>query len=112
MTVRTEVSEQGGSLTLWVEGDFDFAAQRQFELLYRSPAVRPTRFIVDFSNCTRIDSAALGLLLLLRDYAGAGAGAGAGYAGAEPARILLRNCSPYCRRILDVANFLQLFDIS
>ena len=53
---------------------------------------------LDFSDVTYLDSAALGMLLLLRQRAD-------GY------RILLLNCGPGVRSVLDIANFNKIFEL-
>jgi anti-anti-sigma factor len=55
---------------------------------------------VDLSDTTYLDSSALGMLLLLRDYA-----------GGDSARIVIENCNNDVRRILSISNFEQLFNI-
>jgi anti-anti-sigma factor len=56
---------------------------------------------VDLSGTDYLDSSALGMLLLLREHA-----------GGEGSKIDIVNSSPDVKKILDVANFGKLFEIS
>ncbi|MDX1589306.1 MAG: STAS domain-containing protein, partial [Oleiphilaceae bacterium] len=58
-------------------------------------------YVVDMNTTTYLDSSALGMLLLLRDYA-----------GGDRADVRIENCNGDVRRILTISNFEQLFDIN
>ena len=80
--------------------DFVFDVNREFREAYRqSPADRS--FVVDLSRSSYMDSAGLGMLIQLRDYAGGG-----------QARIRLTGVNDTIRSILSVANFERLFEIA
>ena len=90
----------GTTLTIRVNKRFDFSAYQEFRDCYEQLEERPAQFIVDFLDTTYLDSSALGMLLLLRDYG-----------GGDDARIELVNCNPDVRKILTISNFGQLFEI-
>ncbi len=89
--------------TLRLKGRFQFDSHREFrsayELYLEDPAARVV--VVDFSGVDYLDSSALGMLLLLRDYA-----------GGDRADIRLINCNADVRKILAISNFEQLFSIA
>jgi len=98
--VSIESSLEEGLLTVRVSERFDFSAYQAFRDTYEDLPVRPERFVVDFLDATYLDSSALGMLLLLRDYA-----------GGDEASIEFINCNPDVRKILTISNFGQLFEI-
>lgn len=100
MPIETHHSEDGRVLTIRIEGRFDFSSHQSFRDAYEQAGPGVEQYIVDLSETTYLDSSALGMLLLLRDYAG----------GDGPA-IRICNCSRDVRRILSISNFEQLFDI-
>ncbi len=87
-------------LTIEVSGRFDFTGYQEFRDCYETLSEQPTRFVVDFLEATYLDSSALGMLLLLRDFG-----------GGDDAAIELVNCNPDVRKILTISNFGQLFEI-
>lgn len=84
---------------LSVHGYFNMQLQREFRAAFESnpPFVR---YAVDMKHCAGIDSAGLGLLLLLRDYA-----------QADQQHLLITQCSPEVRKVLEYASFDQIFTI-
>jgi len=98
MTIRSIFTEN--VLTIKISERFDFSAYQQFRDCYESLSEMPARFVVDFLDATYLDSSALGMLLLLRDYG-----------GGDDAPIELVNCNPDVRKILTISNFGQLFEI-
>ncbi len=98
MTITTTTS--GKQHTIKIQGRFDFSVQRDFRKAYEKAASN-SQFILDFSSADYMDSSALGMLLLLRDYA-----------GAENADISLNKCPSEIKSILEISNFQKLFKIS
>lgn len=98
MSIESNLAE--GTLTIRVSERFDFSAYQAFRDTYEHLSEQPEHFIVDFMDATYLDSSALGMLLLLRDYA-----------GGDEAAIELINCNPDVRKILTISNFGQLFEI-
>ena len=100
MSIRARSSADGAELTIQVEGRFDFSAHQDFRKAYEGAGARPRKFIVDMSGANYLDSSALGMLLLLRDYA-----------GGDSAQVSISHCSPEVKNILTVSNFDQLFNL-
>ena len=61
----------------------------------------PPHYVINLGQTDYLDSSALGMLLLLREYA-----------GGDKADIRILNCKPEVRTIFNVANFQQLFALS
>ncbi len=100
MSIQTHRDDDGLSLVISIDGRFDFSTHQAFRNAYEhsDPAIQ--KYIVDLSETTYLDSSALGMLLLLRDYA-----------GGDNACISIENCNNDVRRILSISNFEQLFAI-
>lgn len=99
MSVTSSVSDN--ELTIRVSGKFDFSCHQDFRSTYEDLADKPSKFTIDLSETSYLDSSALGMLLLLRDYA-----------GGDSAKVGIRGASPDIKKILSISNFEQLFDIS
>lgn len=98
MTITAKRSADGAELTIEVEGRFDFSAHQDFRKAYEITDAKPRKFVVDMSRTSYLDSSALGMLLLLRDYA-----------GGDTAQISISHCGPEVKNILKISNFDQLF---
>ena len=96
--ISSSLSRSNNELVINVEGRFDFNAHIDFRSAYEDIDVQPQNFSVDMSRATYLDSSALGMLLLLRDYA-----------GGDAAEIKINNCNEDVKKILQVANFTRLF---
>lgn len=91
----------GSKLTIAVSDKFDFSVHQDFRIAYETQNPKPTAYEIDLGNTTYLDSSALGMLLLLRDFAGDNA-----------SNIHIINCNDDIRKILEISNFEQLFQIS
>lgn len=100
MAITSTLSSDQSLLTIYIEGRFDFSSHQDFRAAYENLDKQPERYRVDMQETSYLDSSALGMLLLLRDYA-----------GGDKADIEIRNCSPDVKKILTISNFEQLFDI-
>ena len=99
MAISTE-AHSDGSMTIRVTGRFDFSAHQEFREAYEAFEPAPDTIRVDLGSTDYLDSSALGMLLLLRDFA-----------GGDQAKVELVNCSADVRKILSISNFEQLFAI-
>ncbi|TPW11745.1 MAG: antisigma-factor antagonist STAS domain-containing protein [Halothiobacillaceae bacterium] len=102
MSVTTQVSGDGATVTIYIQGRFDFGIHQAFRAAYEQAAVNVAHpaFIVDLSATEYMDSSALGMLLLLREHA-----------GSDRNRVAITHCSAVIREILDIANFDKLFTV-
>lgn len=101
MAVTSVISEDGSKLTIAIKGRFDFAKHQEFRDAYEKLHAKPQSVVVDLKEATYLDSSALGMLLMLRDYA-----------GGDESDIRVINCSLDVSKTLDISNFNQLFDIT
>ncbi|QDG53577.1 STAS domain-containing protein [Persicimonas caeni] len=99
MTITVRTNEARAELIIKVRGRFDFELYREFREAYDQEPAPASRFVVDLVEATYIDSSALGMLLLLREYAAETNG-----------QVALQVRSGSVARILRVANFDQLFE--
>lgn len=84
-------------LTLHLGECFDFSVHRDFhEACLASRAAR--NYVIDLGDVARMDSSALGMLLLLREHA-----------GTDAAEIRIVNAGSELRSMLRVAGFESLF---
>jgi anti-anti-sigma factor len=78
---------------------FDIEVQREFRSAYESVQTGNTTFFLDFSQTAYINSAALGMMLILREYAEANGG-----------QVVFINISGQVSEVLRVAGFSKLFE--
>ena len=100
MGISAKVSADGAELSIGIDGRFDFSSHQDFRKAYENADISPEKYIVDMNATTYLDSSALGMLLLLRDFA-----------GGDHANIRIINCNDDVKKILTISNFEQLFDI-
>jgi HptB-dependent secretion and biofilm anti anti-sigma factor len=94
-----ECEKQGDSMVIKVKGRFDFSCHSAFREAY-SNARESADFVVDMGEASYMDSAALGMLLLLREHAQQNGG-----------RVTITNCRGHTYDVLQIANFHRLFKI-
>lgn len=97
MTIQTKTIEK--TSILYLCDRFDFSQQAEFRHTYEN-LPKNNNFVLDFSKTKHIDSAALGMLLLLRDYA-----------GGDNAKIEFTRCQSEIKNIFRISNFGKIFDI-
>ncbi|MCW8127528.1 STAS domain-containing protein [Microbulbifer halophilus] len=103
--VSSELSKGGEALTIRVCGNFDFNMHREFQRAYQNLSPAPKRYRIDLSETQHLDSAALGMLLLLRDHC---------LGGEEDegqCRVELLNANDHVEKILLVSNFDKIFTL-
>jgi HptB-dependent secretion and biofilm anti anti-sigma factor len=100
MTVSSTLATDHSRLDIHVTGRFDFSTHREFRDAYRS-ADGAKVFVVNMARADYMDSSALGMLLLLKEYA-----------TEKHATVELHAPAPATRKILTIANFDKLFKIT
>ncbi|ABK45448.1 anti-sigma-factor antagonist [Magnetococcus marinus MC-1] len=88
--------EKDQHLVVVLPARFDFKMADYFREIYHNHP--PRSYHIDFSAVHSMDSAALGMLLLLREHC-----------GGEQARITLKNCHGQLAQLLRIARFEQIF---
>jgi len=96
-----EATTDNRTATIKIIGRFDFSSQRDFRNAYQGQDQAVEKFVVDFSQTEYIDSSALGMLLLLKEYVESKKGS-----------TELSKPAPEIRKIFTMSNFDQLFKIS
>lgn len=92
-----QYDEKTATVTLVVKGHFDYSCQQEFrEAFTHYP--KGYGYIVDLHGVGYIDSSALGMLLLLRDYA-----------GGDDSNIAIKGASEFVTTALKMARFERLF---
>ncbi|MGC4087064.1 MAG: STAS domain-containing protein [Polyangiaceae bacterium] len=89
-------SREGSFWRIELRGRFDFSCRADFRAAYTG-APKETTFIVEMGRVDYVDSAALGMLLLLRDYAG------------DAKRVVLSGVRGQPEQVLTIANFHKIF---
>jgi anti-anti-sigma factor len=79
-----------------LSGRFDFACRDDFRAAYAASPPGST-FVIDMTNVDYVDSAALGMLLLLRDHAG------------DASKVTISGSRGQPEQVLRIANFHKLF---
>ena len=97
MAITTHISADGAAVTISIDGRFVFNVHKEFRQAYEQGKAS-TAFVLDLQKAEYLDSSALGMLLILREYA-----------GGDRADITLRHCNADIAMILRTANFHQLF---
>lgn len=89
----------GADLEIEVKGSLNSQINRDFTQAWEGNLAAARQVTINFQHCRMIDSAGLGLLLLLRDRA-----------QGQGKKVLLKGVEPATRRILEITNFHQLFE--
>jgi anti-anti-sigma factor len=100
MGIATSMSPDGTSLEIRVGERFDFSEHKEFRAAYADADLSRARVVVELGAAEYMDSAALGMLLVLRERA-----------GGERADITLRGAREEIMAVLSVSRFEQLFRI-
>lgn len=100
MAITSTVSADGSHVAIHISGRFDFSSHQEFRAAYEKLPQTPAHYCVDLHDTSYIDSSALGMLLLLRDFA-----------GGDQSSIEIVNCTSDVKKILTISNFEQLFTI-
>ena len=101
MSVIRHVSQDRKRIDIKISGPFRYHLSQSFREAYRhAEAAEEACYHIDLSDTTYLDSAALGMLLLLREYAKTHGGS-----------VVLQQPGEQVENILKSANFEQLFRI-
>ncbi len=69
MAVTVRVNSSQKLVEILIRERLDFSMYKEFRQAYRYVTDKRTRFVVDFKDASFIDSAGIGMLLLLRQHA-------------------------------------------
>lgn len=98
MIATFSLQDQKASITL--EGNFTYESHREFKVATTSALTHEgvSEIEINFAGVDYLDSAALGMLLLLNERAGG-------------RKITLVNCQGTVKAVLEIANFNKVFEI-
>ena len=97
----TMVRGNDNEITIVISGRFDFSINNDFRKILSEQNEGAEKYLIDMGAVEDLDSAALGMLLLLREKA-----------GGDTANIKIQKCRPDIIEMLKMANFQTMFDIS
>ena len=100
MSVSMTASDDGKTVSLKINGRFDFSLHNDFRKAYRDVQISGGEYIVDLSGTDYLDSSALGMLLLLKEHAESNASI-----------VRLINYNDEIKEILTIASFDKLFTL-
>jgi anti-anti-sigma factor len=100
--MQAELKAEQETAVIQLKGRFDFGGHRDFKRCYEGAFAQTgvRNITIDLKNVDYVDSAALGMLLLLKQQA-----------DKRTVPVTLLDCAPMVKEIFDVANFDQIFDI-
>ena len=98
MAIQTEISSDGSEMIMHISGRFDFSQHQEFRDACKKIAPSVSRVSLNLAQTDYVDSSALGMMLLLRDK----------FEG-QKEKVRILNVKPDVRKILEIANFTQLF---
>ncbi len=101
MAITREHDQAGNELTIRISGDFDFSKLKQFREAYSDIDLSMVKLNIDLSDAEHLNSEGLGMLLILREYA-----------GGDKSNLSITGCGSDLRRIFKASSFEKLFDIS
>ena len=100
MTVTSMLSNDKATVEIDIRGHFDFSVQKDFRDTYKDHASSVVNFRVNLSQVDYMDSAALGMLMVLKKHADTHAG-----------RVVLKSPAAPIKKILLISKFDKLFTI-
>ncbi|HEY8085630.1 MAG TPA: STAS domain-containing protein [Methylophilaceae bacterium] len=101
--MQVSTQHTGDTITITLEGRFDFSAHRVFRSQYEATLQIPEvkHIALNMAKVEYLDSSALGMLLLLNEGA-----------RASNIQVAIVNCPENVMKILNIANFGRIFKIS
>lgn len=101
MSVTSATSNDDKTLTIKIQGAFNFSIVHEFRSSYSDVTNQFENVVVDLEDATHLDSSALGMLLNLKRYIESGDG-----------EIRIINTKRDVKKILQIAHFEKLFEIT
>lgn len=100
MTISSDISADGGTVTIQVHGRFNHDVHDAFHQAFKIHPKGDKHFVVDLADTRIIDSSALGMLLQLKSH------------NRRDQRVQLINASPAVRTALVKAGYASLFSFA
>ena len=99
--MHTTLSSDRTELTIQVPNPFVFDVQREFRLAYENVPQSVNSITIDLSSVEYIDSSAIGMLLILKEFTEAG-----------NIKLTITSCNEYVYKVFRVAHMTEEMDIS
>lgn len=100
--ISTEVDHENSIIKINLPENFDFKIHREFRAAYEQSGNKNMNFIINMENTSYMDSSALGMLLLLREFTGN---------DTAIERVKIINVGDEVKEILRISKFEKLFEI-
>lgn len=100
MSINSNISDDGKTLVISIEGRFDVSCHKSFSDAYTDKLTSVSTVVMDLANLEYIDSSGLGMMLMLKEKA-----------AAEKADIQIINPSAGVMKIFKTTNYDKLFNI-
>lgn len=100
MSINTKLSDDGSSLVISIEGNFDFSLLNTFRQAYVENNEKQVKVIINMRKTLSIDSSALGMLLNMKKYLNKADG-----------EIKIMNCNQVVKKVFHITNFNKKFAI-
>ncbi|WP_448214258.1 STAS domain-containing protein [Colwellia sp. MEBiC06753] len=100
MSVKKTMGENNQEVIISIDDRFDFSLHQIFRDTYISETQKGSIFILDLSKTSYMDSSALGMILLLKDFAEKIEG-----------QVIIRQPNDSVAKILEIAQFHRLMTI-
>lgn len=100
MPIESQLLDNGTKLIIKVTGHFDFSQHKAFRNAYDDHKDKVETCVVDLSQAEHMDSAALGMLLVLKESA-----------ETNKATVIISSPSDNIQSILSISKFESLFHI-
>ena len=100
MSITVKISDDKTTATISVSGRFDFSLHNEFRKSYKDAGVKGGSFVLDLASTEYMDSSALGMLLMLKEFADSAA-----------SKIRIIHINNDIRDILTIASFDKLFTL-
>jgi len=100
MSITSSKSDDEKTLTLKVSGKFDFSVHNDFRKAYKDECINSGVYVVDLSSTDYLDSSALGMVLLLKEFS-----------ESQSSKVIIKNATSEVKEILNIASFDKLFAI-
>lgn len=98
MSIRKHISPDRKTTTLTIDGRFDFSVEREFRESFTQHEEPNALYRVDLSSASYMDSAALGMLMILKRHA-----------DKTSSKVVLCRPSDSVAKVLAIAKFDKLF---
>jgi anti-anti-sigma factor len=100
MTVEKMLENDGSQLSIIIDGKFDFSLYQDFRDAYIDFQGSDVNVVLELSKTTYMDSSALGMILLLKEYTDKNSN-----------KIIIKNPNKTVNKILEIAQFHRLLTI-